>query len=166
MKRDFAEIEAVVEIPRGSRNKYEFDHLTGHIRLDRVLYSSVHYPADYGFLPNTRADDGDPVDVLVLCDEPTFPGCHVAVRPIGVLLMRDEAGTDEKVLAVPVADPRFAGIEDIEDLQQHRLLEIQNFFDTYKELEGNKETHVEEWRGAEAARRLLERYWLGDPSPK
>jgi inorganic pyrophosphatase len=155
---DFRALEAVIEIPRGSRNKYEMDHETGVIRLDRVLYSSVHYPTDYGFLPGFQGADGDPLDVLVLGEEPTFPGCHVEVRPIGVLLMRDEAGVDEKVLAVSVRDPRFDGFEDIGDVQPHRLREIENFFGTYKELEGGKETVIQGWKGADEARAVLARY--------
>lgn len=154
----FASVEAVVEIPRGSRNKYELDPETGAVRLDRVLFSSVHYPTDYGFIPGTHAADGDPLDVLIIVEEPTFPGCRVEVRPIGVLLMRDEKGIDEKILGVPVADPRFEGILDIADLQPHWLVEIENFFDTYKLLEG-KETHVEGWRGADEARQVLAQYW-------
>jgi inorganic pyrophosphatase len=150
-------IEVIVEIPKGSRNKYELDHATGSIRLDRVLFSSVHYPADYGFIPGTSAADGDPLDVLIIVEEPTFPGCRVKVRPIGVLLMRDEMGIDEKVLAVPVADPRFDDISDIGHIQKHWLLEIENFFDTYKMREG-KESHVEGWGGAEDARALLNKY--------
>lgn len=160
MENRFATVEVVVEIPRGSRNKYEMDHETGTVRLDRVLYSSVHYPTDYGFIPGTRAADGDPLDVLIIVEEPTFPGCRVRVRPIGVLLMRDEKGIDEKILGVPVADPRFEGICDIGDLQKHWLVEIENFFDTYKLLEG-KETVVEGWQDAREARAVLERYWSG-----
>ncbi len=160
MEEAFAEVEAVVEIPKGSRNKYEIDHATGAIRLDRVLFSSVHYPADYGFIPGTKSADGDPLDVMIIVEEPTFPGCRVKVRPIGVLLMRDEQGVDEKILGVPVADPRFEGIEDIAQIQKHWLVEIENFFNTYKVLEG-KETHVEEWEGAEQAKAVLKRYWSG-----
>jgi inorganic pyrophosphatase len=152
-------IEAIVEIPKGSRNKYEVDHTTGVIRLDRVLFSSVHYPADYGFIPETKAPDGDPLDVLIIVEEPTFPGCRVQIRPIGVLLMRDEKGTDEKVLAVPVADPRFKGIDDISGLQKHWLLEIENFFHTYKMLEG-KESRVEGWKGSSEAKALVKKYSL------
>ncbi|MDD5556226.1 MAG: inorganic diphosphatase [bacterium] len=152
-------VEVVVEIPKGSRNKYEFDRRTGEIRLDRVLFSSVHYPADYGFIPGTRAADGDTLDALVIVEEPTFPGCRVRVRPIGVLIMRDDKGVDEKILGVPVADPRFDGINDIGDLRRHWLREIENFFDTYKVLE-RKETHIEGWLGADAAREVLEKYTL------
>jgi len=158
MEKPYAVVEAIVEIPRGSRNKYEIDPATGSIRLDRVLFSSVHYPADYGFIPGTRSADGDPLDIMIIVEEPTFPGCLVKVRPIGVLLMRDEQGIDEKILGVPVADPRFDGIQDISQLQRHWLVEIENFFNTYKVLEG-KETRVEDWKGAEEARAVLKRYW-------
>ncbi|MBI3978893.1 MAG: inorganic diphosphatase [Chloroflexi bacterium] len=145
----------VVEIPRGSRNKYEYDHRRHVIRLDRVLYSSVHYPADYGFIPDTLAEDGDPLDVLVVTEEPTFPGCLVPVRPVGVLDMRDESGPDEKILAVPAVDPRFATIVDLEDLAPHWLHEIEAFFEIYKALEPGKRTEVVGWRGAEAAVNLM-----------
>ena len=150
-------VEVIIEIPRGSRNKYEIDHTSGRIRLDRGLYSSVHYPTDYGYIPGTTSADGDPLDVLVIVEEPTFPGCHIEVRPIGVLHMQDEKGTDEKILAVPVADPRFDGIDDISEVRRHWLSEIENFFNTYKMLEG-KETRIEEWKGAGQARELIEKY--------
>src|SRR5579872_3139231 len=126
------EIEVVIEIPQGSRNKYEYDHEQHVIRLDRVLYSSVHYPADYGFMPGTLSKDGDPLDVLVLVFDPTFPGCRVPVRPVGVLHMVDDKGEDEKILAVPTVDPRFGYVHDIADLDEHWLKEIENFFATYK----------------------------------
>src|SRR5262245_18241854 len=115
MADDFSSVDAIVEIPRGSPSKYEFSLTTRPIRLDRVLFSSVHYPGDYGFIPGTRCDDGDPLDVLILVEEPTFSGCQVRVRPIGVLLMQDEKGGDEKILGVPVADPRFAEVRDLSD---------------------------------------------------
>ncbi len=156
----FEAVEALVEIPRGSRNKYEFDHGTGTMRLDRVLYSSVHYPTDYGFVPGTMADDGDPLDALIIVEEPTFPGCRVWIRPIGILVMRDEKGIDEKLLGVPLADPRFSGIQDISELQEHWLTEIENFFDTYKMLE-DKETQVEGWKGADEAKAILAKYSQG-----
>lgn len=151
-------VEAIVEIPRGSRNKYEMNHQTREIRLDRVLFSSVHYPSDYGFIPGTMGSDGDPLDVLIIVEEPTFPGCHVSVRLIGVLVMEDEKGLDEKLLAVPIADPRFDGIRDINDLQPHWLLEIENFFVVYKNLESGKETRIEGWKKAAAAWDLVQRY--------
>jgi inorganic pyrophosphatase len=143
-------LEVVVEIPRGSRNKYELDEASGDIRLDRVLYSSVHYPTDYGFIPDTRAEDGDHLDVLVIVEEPTFPGCRVSVRVVGCLNMRDEKGRDHKIIAVPEADPRFDEVRDLGDLAGHWLREIENFFSTYKTLEA-KETEIAGWEGREAA---------------
>ena len=114
-------IEVIVEIPHGSRNKYELDRERGVLVLNRVLYSSVHYPTDYGFISGTLAQDGDALDALVVVDEPTFPGCHVFAGPIGVLNMRDEKGEDRKILAVPVGDPRFSSIRDLHDIDQHWL---------------------------------------------
>jgi inorganic pyrophosphatase len=143
-------IEVVVEIPRGSRNKYEYDKERGVLVLDRVLYSSVHYPTDYGFVTGTLAEDGDALDALVVVDEPTFPSCHVMARPIGVLAMRDEKGHDQKILAVPIGDPRFSRIHDLQDIDEHWLREIENFFRTYKTLE-DKLTDVVGWEDAEAA---------------
>lgn len=148
-------IEAMIEIPRGSRNKYEFDHQRGILRLDRVLYSSMHYPTDYGFIPGTLALDGDPLDVLVIVEEPTVPGCHVRVRPIGTLYMADEKGVDEKILGVPVDDPRFSGISQLADLAQHWTKEIAAFFTTYKELQG-AQTEVRGWQEADEAWRVIE----------
>jgi len=145
------EVEMVVEIPQGSRNKYEMDHDTGAIWLDRTLFTATQYPLDYGFFPNTLGDDGDPLDALVWLSQPTFPGCHVMVRPVAVFWMEDEAGGDAKVLCVPARDPRFADYEDIEDLPEHLLGEIGNFFQVYKLLEPNKETNVRGWEGRAAA---------------
>jgi len=147
-------IEVVIEIPRGSRNKYEYDHERGVYRLDRVLYSSVHYPTDYGFVPGTLSGDGDPLDVLLVVEEPTFPGCHVRARPIGTLTMIDEKGTDEKILAVPVDDPRFTDIHDLRDLSEHWPREIATFFRTYKELQG-VQTDVRDWADANAAWEII-----------
>jgi inorganic pyrophosphatase len=144
------DIEVIVEIPRGSRNKYEYDDERGLIRLDRVLYSSVHYPTDYGFIPKTLAPDGDHLDVLVLCEEPTFPGCLVPARAIGVLRMVDERGGDDKILAVPIGDPRFDHVHDLADISSHWLVEIANFFTTYKRLE-RKETEIVGWGSATEA---------------
>lgn len=144
-------LEVVVEIPKGSRNKYEMDHETHRIRLDRVLHSSVHYPTDYGFIPETLAEDGDPLDALVVVEEGTFPGCSVPARPIGLLHMADEHGTDIKVLCVAATDPRFDPIQNLEDLAPHWLREIEVFFETYKQLEDLKEVSVGGWEGAEAA---------------
>ncbi|MFI5272486.1 MAG: inorganic diphosphatase [Ktedonobacterales bacterium] len=149
-------IEAMIEIPRGSRNKYEYDHERGIIRLDRVLYSSMHYPTDYGFIPGTLAADGDPLDVLVIVEEPTFPGCHVRARPIGTLNMSDEKGLDEKILAVLVDDPRFSGINHLSDLGEHWTKEISAFFRTYKELQG-MQTEVRGWQEVDGAWQVIER---------
>lgn len=143
-------IQVVVEVPKGSRNKYEFDHKSGRIKLDRVLFSAVHYPADYGFVENTQAEDGDEVDVLVLIEEPTFSGCLIEARPIGMLEMWDEKGRDNKILAVPVRDPRWSIYHDISELPTHLLTEIENFFLTYKMLEA-KNVRSEGWRGAREA---------------
>lgn len=135
----------LIEIPRGSRNKYEIDEATGAFRLDRVLYSSVHYPTDYGFIPDTLAPDGDHLDVLVLVEEPTFPGCRMAARPVGVLKMLDEKGEDHKIIAVPVADPRFEGVNDLAEVHPHWLREIENFFEVYKTLEPDKLVEIAGW---------------------
>lgn len=148
-------VEAVIEIPRGSRNKYEFDHDAGVFRLDRVLYSSVHYPTDYGFIVQTLAGDGDPLDILVVVEEPTFPGCHLRARPIGTLEMYDEKGQDEKILAVLEDDPRFTGIARIEQLHEHWTKEIATFFSTYKELQ-SLAVEVRGWHGVEEAWRVIE----------
>ena len=152
------ELEMVVEIPKGSRNKYEVDHRTGDLWLDRTLFTATQYPADYGFVPDTLAEDGDPLDVLVLLDEPTFPGCHVMVRPIGVFRMRDEAGGDDKVLAVPAKDPRYAGLRDLGDVRTFLpflLDEIEHFFAVYKEVEPGKDTEPGHWEDAAAAVRIV-----------
>lgn len=149
-------IYVVVEIPRGSRNKVEYDPGLDAFRLDRVLYASVHYPGDYGFIPGTLAPDGDPLDGLVLVSEPTFTGCVLGARPIGLLEMRDEKGRDEKVLAVPLRDPRFEGVIDLSDLPAHLLEEVRHFFDIYKELEG-KETATGGWMGRDRAREVIKR---------
>ncbi len=148
-------VQAVVETPKGSRNKFELDLQTGRLRLDRVLYSPLHYPADYGFLVDTLADDGDHLDVLILTHEPTFPGCVVPVRPIGLLDMRDEKGRDQKILAVPAVDPRFQETRDLPDIPHHWLLEVEHFFQVYKTLEA-KETEVLGWQGAHEAWKLVE----------
>lgn len=142
MKR--TSIEVFVEIPRGSRNKYEYDKERGLFKLDRVLYSSVHYPSDYGFIPNTLSLDGDPLDALVIVENPTFSGCVVEARPIGILDMQDEQGHDEKILTVPTKDPRFRHIKTLEDIGSHWQREIENFFATYKALE-DKWTELNGW---------------------
>jgi inorganic pyrophosphatase len=149
-------IEVTVEIPSGSRNKYEYDHERHRYVLDRVLYSSVHYPCDYGFLDGSLADDGDPLDVLVLISEPTFPGCVVRARPVGVLDMTDDKGHDYKILAVAHDDPRLDEARELDDVSPHLLREIENFFSIYKELEG-RETEVRGWLGVQEAWEIIER---------
>ncbi len=149
-----APVVALVEVPKGSRNKYEYDESWGRLRLDRVLYSPLHYPADYGFIPGTLAEDGDHLDVLIVTHEPTYPGCLVPVRPVGVLDMRDEKGRDQKILAVPAVDPRFAEVVDLPHLPPHFLAEIEHFFQVYKALEA-KDTEIYGWSGAEEARRIV-----------
>ncbi len=149
-------ITAVIEIPQGSRNKYELDKASGLIKLDRVLYSAVHYPAEYGFIPRTLHDDGDPMDVLVLLKEETFPGCIIDARPIGVLHMVDKGEPDDKILAVPVHDPYSQEYFDIADIPQHLLREVAQFFVSYKELEGKK-VEIVGWGKSGEAMRLIAR---------
>lgn len=150
------ELVAIVEIPRGSRNKYEMKHESGEIWLDRALFTATRYPTDYGFVPETLAEDGDPLDILVMMDEPTFPGCHIKVRPLGVFWMRDEAGPDAKILSVPVGDPRWIGVEDLEGVPPFILQEIENFFEIYKTLEPGKSTHTAGWQGRTEAQQAVE----------
>src|SRR5438132_8221108 len=140
----------VIEIPKGSTNKYELDKETGLLRLDRVLYSAVYYPADYGFIPRTFCDDGDPLDVLVLGQEPVFPLTVVEARAIGVMRMRDEKGVDDKIVAVSVRDPSFADYRDKTQLPAHVLRQVWQFFEDYKVLE-DKEVVVEDLLGPAAA---------------
>jgi inorganic pyrophosphatase len=152
-------VTVVVEIPKGSRNKYEIDHDTGAVWLDRTLFTATVYPADYGFFPDTLGEDGDPLDALVLLDEPTFPGCHINVRPVGVFWMRDEAGPDAKILCVPADDPRWEGATELSDVVAQRpnlLDEMRHFFEVYKALEPEKHTEVRDWEGAETACRVVE----------
>jgi inorganic pyrophosphatase len=144
-------IDVVIEIPRGSRNKYEMDHETGVIRLDRRLFSATVYPADYGFLPNTLAEDEDPLDALVLLDDPTFPGCWVTARPVGMLKMEDDKGPDAKLICVPADDVRWGKVSDIDDVPRQLLDEIKHFFDVYKMLEPHKHATTEDFLGAEEA---------------
>ncbi len=148
-------VDVFVEIPKGSRAKYEYDAKSGRIRLDRVLYSSVVYPADYGFIDGTLSGDGDPLDALVVVEVPTFPGCVVPARPIGTLITTDRKGKDEKILAVPVGDPRFDDIVELSDLAKHWLLEIETFFATYKTLEGD-DPSVSGWHGSRAAWKAID----------
>jgi inorganic pyrophosphatase len=147
-------VEIVVEIPRGSRNKYEFDETAGVFRLDRVLSSAVFYNFDYGFIEETRADDGDHTDALLIIDEPTFTGCHVWARPVGVLEMRDDKGEDFKVLCVAEGDPNQEHVEQLDQVRPHRLVEIEHFFQTYKILE-DKMVEVVGWRDRRRALEIL-----------
>jgi inorganic pyrophosphatase len=145
------DVDVIIEIPKGQRNKYEMDHATGRIRLDRMLFTSTRYPADYGFIEDTLADDGDPLDALVLLDEPTFPGCLITCRVIGMFRMRDEKGLDDKVLCVPASDPRMEHLRDINDVPSFDRLEIQHFFEVYKDLEPGKSVQAEAWATRVAA---------------
>jgi inorganic pyrophosphatase len=147
-------VNAVIEIPMGSSNKYEYDKRLHVFRLDRNLYSPVHYPGDYGFIPSTLAEDGDPLDVLVLVEGGTFSGCLVEVRPIGQLAMRDQGKPDEKILAVATQNPRYVDVHEYGDIYPHLLLEIRHFFSIYKDLEG-KRVEIVGWQGAERARRNI-----------
>jgi inorganic pyrophosphatase len=148
------EVNAVIEIPRGQTNKYEYDKQLHVFRLDRNLYSPVHYPGDYGFIPSTLSDDGDPLDVLVLVDAPSFTGCVMTVRPIGVLEMVDQEKKDEKVLAVGTNNPIYKNVNDYEGLYPHLVREIEHFFAIYKELEA-KTTRILGWQGSKRAREIV-----------
>ncbi|WP_158866003.1 inorganic diphosphatase [Leifsonia sp. AG29] len=151
-----AEYDVVIEIPKGSRNKYEVDHETGRVYLDRVLFTSFVYPTDYGFFENTLGDDGDPLDALVLLEYPVFPGVGVKVRPVGVLNMNDEAGGDAKIIAVPYKDPRWQHIQDVADIPEQTRKEIEHFFARYKDLEPGKFVNIEGWGDAAEAERIVE----------
>ncbi|NES77969.1 MULTISPECIES: inorganic diphosphatase [Okeania] len=150
-------INVLIEIPAGSKNKYEFDKDLQAFALDRVLYSSVQYPYDYGFVPNTLADDGDPLDGMVIMDEPTFPGCVIAARPIGMLEMIDGGDRDEKILCVPDKDPRYTEVKSLQDVAPHRLEEIAEFFRTYKNLQ-KKVTEILGWKDVEHVMPLVEKF--------
>lgn len=149
------EIEVVVEIPKGTRNKYEAD-ASGQIWLDRTLFTATQYPEDYGYVPGTLAADGDPLDAMVLLQEPTFPGCHIKARPVGMFLMRDEEGVDAKLLCVPATDPRSVDVGELEDVVGHELDEIAHFFRIYKELEPGKGTQIGGWRPRHEAEAAIE----------
>ena len=144
-------IDVVVEIPRGSRNKYEMDHETGIIRLDRRLFSATVYPADYGFVNGTLGEDGDALDALVILEEPTFPGCWITARPVGVFWMEDDKGPDAKIICVPAGDPRWSEVREIEDVPEMMRAEIEHFFDVYKMLEPDKHSTTRGFEGTEAA---------------
>ena len=145
---------AVIEIPKGSSCKYEMDKYTGLLRLDRVLYTSTHYPANYGFIPRTFADDGDPLDVLVLCEQPIYPMTLIQVFPIGVMRMIDGGALDDKIIAVPISDPTYNHIRTIDELPAHIFDEMMHFFSVYKQLE-NKQTAVKELFGPEEAKQII-----------
>jgi inorganic pyrophosphatase len=149
------EFYTTIEIPKGNRNKYEVDHETGRIRLDRLLFTSMSYPADYGYVEDSLGDDGDPLDALVLLEEPTFPGCQVLARPIGLFHMRDEAGGDDKIICVPARDPRQAHITELEHVNEFDRLEIQHFFETYKDLEPGKSVEGMHWAGRQRAEEVV-----------
>ncbi|MEY9851918.1 inorganic pyrophosphatase [Leifsonia sp. EB41] len=151
-----AAYDVVIEIPKGSHNKYEVDHETGRVYLDRVLFTSFVYPTDYGFFENTLGLDGDPVDALVLLEHPVFPGVGVKVRPVGVLNMSDEAGSDAKVIAVPYKDPRWLHIQDVNDIPEQTRKEIEHFFARYKDLEPGKFVNIEGWGDAAEAEAIVE----------
>lgn len=148
-------LNVVIEIPRGSRNKYEYDWQQGVITLDRVLHSSLFYPTDYGFVPQTQADDGDNLDILVLVSQPTFPGCVVQARPIGIMDMEDEEGKDWKIIAVAHNDPYYKHVTNIAELNGHMKREIQHFFETYKQLEDGKRSVVLGWDSKEKALEII-----------
>lgn len=161
-------VDVYVEIPKGSRNKYEWDHHAGGFRLDRVLFSSVHYPGDYGFIPRTWSGDDDPLDALVLLGEATFPGCTITCRVVGVFDMTDDKGRDAKIITVADADPRWAQVGDLDDLPPHVLKEVEHFFSVYKDLE-RKGVTVEGFRDRAAALEQIagdrERFEQLDPTP-
>ena len=149
-------VYAVIECLQGERNKYEYDKDVPGVVLDRVLHSNVVYPGDYGFIPRSYYDDDDPFDILVLVTDPTFPGCVIEARPIGLMRMDDDGEKDDKVIAVPTEDPRFAEVTGIDDLRDHRKAEIAEFFETYKNLEADKETAVLGWEDRAAAHDAIE----------
>ncbi|MBD2297275.1 inorganic diphosphatase [Nostoc sp. FACHB-190] len=149
-------LNVLIEIPGGSKNKYEYDKELEAFALDRVLYSSVRYPYDYGFVPNTLADDGDPLDGMVIIDEPTFPGCIIAARPIGMLEMIDGGDRDEKILCVPDKDPRYTHVKSLNDVAPHRLDEIAEFFRSYKNLE-KKVTEILGWQDVGTVSALVDK---------
>jgi inorganic pyrophosphatase len=155
VKEKYKSFDVLIEIPRGSRNKYEYDFKLKRIRFDRMLFSSMMYPADYGFMPETLALDGDPLDVLVLINEPTFPGCVMEVKPIGVFHMADDKGPDEKIICVPVSDPIWNSLNDLSDINPHLLKEIEHFFQVYKDLE-HKVVDVEGWGDLREALAIIE----------
>ena len=158
-KAETVQFDVLVEIPKGSRNKYEVDHDSGRLRLDRTLFTATQYPADYGYIENTLGQDGDPLDALVLLAEPTFPGCLIRCRAIGMYRMTDEAGPDDKVLCVPAEDPRQEHLRDIHHLPEFTRVEIQHFFTVYKDLEPGKSVEGADWVGRADAEREIRASW-------
>jgi inorganic pyrophosphatase len=158
-------VDVVIEIPKGSRNKYEYDRTRKMLKFDRMLFSAVHYPSDYGFILDTLAEDGDPLDALVLVWEPTFPGCLIEVKPVGLFKMWDEKGPDEKILSVPLYDPTWNYVRTLADVPPHLLKEIENFFGIYKVLE-KKKTGVEGWEDRDAATRVIREAQQRHKSPR
>jgi inorganic pyrophosphatase len=148
-------VNAIVEVPVGSRNKYEYQPEFGLISRDRVLPGGVRYPTDYGFIPSTLTDDGEPLDVMVAAYDPVFPGCVLRVRPVGVLDATDGSGEDRTILAVPDDDPRFADIRELDDLSGENLREIEQFYATYKQLEGDEEVEIHSWLSKEEAQEII-----------
>lgn len=153
-KEDFT-IDVFIEIPKGSRNKYEYDYKRKMIRYDRMIFSSMHYPSDYGFFMETLGEDGDALDAMVLVSEPTFPGCVIEVRPIGVFYMTDEKGPDAKILCVPMSDPIWNKIFSLEEINPHLKNEIEHFFQVYKDLE-KKKVGIEGWGNKQEALELIQ----------
>jgi inorganic pyrophosphatase len=145
------DFDVTIEIPKGVRNKYEMDHKTGRIKLDRTLFTATQYPAEYGFIDDSLGEDGDPLDCLVLVEEPTFPGCLIRARAIGMFRMRDEKGGDDKVLCVPATDPRMEHLRDIHHVPEFQRLEIQHFFEVYKAIEPGKSVQAKAWADRRAA---------------
>ena len=171
------DIDVIIEIPKGQRNKYEMDHRTGRIRLDRMLFTATRYPADYGFIDGTWAEDGDPLDALILLKEPTFPGCLITARAIGMFRKKDEKGPDNKILCVPATDPRLEHLQDIQDVPEFERLEIRHFLEVYKNLEPGKMVEAAEWSSRTSAEAEIDRcrqwftagtrwtqFWRGRPS--
>ncbi len=149
-------VNVIVEIPKGCQNKYEYDKKNNIIKLDRVLYSPLHYPGDYGFIPQTHCEDGDPLDAIILVGEPSFPGVLIEARPVALLKMVDSGERDEKLLCVPAEDPRFTGIKSLKDVPEHILKEIAHFFEVYKHLQG-KEVMIEGWEDVDKAKEMIEK---------
>ncbi|MFC7331458.1 inorganic diphosphatase [Marinactinospora rubrisoli] len=150
------EFDMVVEIPQGSRNKYEMDLELGRIRLDRMLFTATQYPGEYGYIPGTLAEDGDPLDALVVLEQPTFPGCLIRVRPVAVFWMRDEKGPDAKILCAPAGDPRAEHLRDLQHVPAYLVNEISHFFDIYKSLEPGKSGEARGWQGRREAEAVIE----------